>query len=298
MNAPLDAALAYAANGWRVFPCGWQGARRKRPLTKNGYRDATCDNAHLAAWWRRWPRALIGVPTGRESGFVVLDIDPGHGGLETMATLGFPTLPATPAVRTAGGGFHLYFAPPPDREIRNTEGRRGRGIGAGLDWRGEGGYVIWPSPGGGYEWLTETIALPLAPVPEVLLPRLTATTCMLGTPATGSELSDYGEAALRSAAEKILRAPNGEQEATLNGEAFSIGRLAGAGGVPAELALEILIMAANGIASYDPRRPWRPGEAERKVRGAFAKGRAKPRPAPEEVERELDRLFAEARDVH
>jgi hypothetical protein len=101
-------------------------------------------------------------------------------------------------------------------------------------------------------------------------------------------LSSYGEAALRSAAQKILTAPNGEQEATLNGQAYAIGRLAGSGGVPAALALDIVVTAARATPNYDARRPWRTGEAEEKVRAAFAQGLARPRPTLEDLERAWD----------
>jgi hypothetical protein len=93
--------------------------------------------------------------------------------LDTLADLGFAILPDTPMVHTASGGLHLYFEPPASPEIRNTGGARGRGIGPGLDWRGEGGFVIVPSSGNGYcwdpQWNPETAAL--APVPTALLPR-------------------------------------------------------------------------------------------------------------------------------
>ncbi len=295
MSERLEAALGYAGQGWPIFPCDWQGPNRKRPLTEHGYKDATADPAIVTRWWTRWPGALIGTPTGRA--FVVLDVDTRHGGFETMTALAFPTLPATPTVRTAGGGVHIYFAPLPGIEVGNTQGARGRGIGAGLDWRGTGGYVIFPVPGSGYEWVAETLALPLAPIPSALLPREAGGSSeSAGTAAAREDLSPYGEAALRSATKKILDAPNGEQEATLNGESYAIGRLAG-GGVPPELALDVLLTAARAIPSYDAGRPWRPAEIEAKVRRAFAQGMVKPRPEWAEVEREFDRAIREAAEA-
>ena len=220
----LTEALAYAARGWPVFPCAWQGPRRKDPMTGHGFKDATIEPTAIERWWRRWPDALIGTPTGQN--FVVLDVDPRHGGFETMAALGFPTLPATLTSVTGSGGRHLYFRPV--LGLRNTQGARGRGIGAGLDWRGEGGYVILPAAGCGYVWLNDA---PMAETPRALLPDLSERAAIVGQSARTAVLTEYGEAALRSAADNILGAPNGEQEATLNGEAYSIGRLAGCGGV-------------------------------------------------------------------
>jgi hypothetical protein len=65
---PLDVALAFAARGCRVFPCIPRGTGRKRPLTPNGFHDASIDPAVIAGWWRRWPDALIGVSTGAAAG--------------------------------------------------------------------------------------------------------------------------------------------------------------------------------------------------------------------------------------
>ena len=122
---------------------------------------------------RSW---LIGVPTGRVSGFVVVDIDrkPGADGIDTLDEIGVSILPETPIVHTPSGGLHLYFAAPPG-EVRNTAGARGRGLGRGLDFRGDGGYVIVPSPGSGYRWdaVWRLTTAPLAPLhpPSVPLPR-------------------------------------------------------------------------------------------------------------------------------
>jgi hypothetical protein len=280
----LDTALRYAARGWMVFPCHWQGEQRKRPLTEHGLKDATSKIAILTAWWTRWPEALIGVPTGEPIRCVVLDIDRKEGGpdgLVTLRSIGCPILPLTPTVHTASGGIHLYFRRP-EGGLRNTSGARGRGIGPGLDWRGDGGYVILPSPGSGYHWdrrLHFGNYQPV-PVPETLLPkaRPAEERPKAERPAaTVIGLSRYAEAALDAAARAIINAPAGQQEATLNAESFSIGTLAGAGCVPAEFARKVLVWAARQMRDHDPKRPWRLGEIEFKVARAFADGMRHPR---------------------
>src|SRR5689334_23308133 len=66
------AATHYAALGIPVFPCV-PGA--KHPLTRNGFHDATTSGPVVRDWWRRHPRANIGVPTGLASGIAVVDVD-------------------------------------------------------------------------------------------------------------------------------------------------------------------------------------------------------------------------------
>src|SRR5215472_3075454 len=75
VTTPLDVALDYGRLRWPVFPCHWQGPRRKQPLMQHGFRDATRDEKQIRARWTRWPKALIGMPTGKASGIVVADVD-------------------------------------------------------------------------------------------------------------------------------------------------------------------------------------------------------------------------------
>ena len=80
----LKAALAYAGRSVPVFPCQ---PSAKRPLTRNGHWDATTDPQAIGRWWKQWPSANIGVPTGKKSGLVVLDVDPDAGGSKSLAKL-------------------------------------------------------------------------------------------------------------------------------------------------------------------------------------------------------------------
>jgi hypothetical protein len=107
------AARVFATAGVPVFPCV---PGEKRPLTEHGFHDATADVRQVAAWWRRWPGANIGVPTGAASGLEVVDVDVKTAGSEFT---GFNQ--ARPAglvdgwqalVRTPSGGMHAYYPAP------------------------------------------------------------------------------------------------------------------------------------------------------------------------------------------
>jgi hypothetical protein len=147
-----EAALDYAATrGWPVFPVSADG--KKRPLIKDWGNAASLDPGQIERWWKRWPQALVGVPCGRRTGFVVLDIyvkDPRAYGFDTLGDLGLAILPETPMAHTRSGGLHLYFACHATIEIRNSIGRGG--FGPGVDVRGNGGFVVLPSPGSRYWW--------------------------------------------------------------------------------------------------------------------------------------------------
>jgi hypothetical protein len=150
----LNAALRYAAHGWPVFPlhsirndgrctcsdpdeCGTNAG--KHPRTEHGLHDATVDEAQICKWWRRWPNANIGVPTGAASGLMVLDIDPRHGGSESLEVLlrKFGPLPNTLEQLTGGDGRHIVLKHPgghiPSRALPGA---------IGIDVKADGGYIV------------------------------------------------------------------------------------------------------------------------------------------------------------
>ena len=134
------AARSLAAAGAPVFPCEPDG---KRPLTKRGFLDATSDPGQVAAWWARTPDANIGLPTGVPSGVVVVDVDV-HGPVDGRAAWRRASSEglvdgAGLLVRTPTGGAHAYFSATP-----GTEQRSWQAAGAGVDFRGDGGYIIAP----------------------------------------------------------------------------------------------------------------------------------------------------------
>ncbi len=144
------AALSYARRDIPIFPCEPGG---KRPLTYNGFWDATTDARRVRSWWGRWPSANIGIPTGERSGLLVLDVDRRSGGMESLAALERRNgpMPETVKARTGGGGVHLFFRFPAGQDVRNSAEL----LGPGLDVRGEGGYVVVPPSRtqSTYEWI-------------------------------------------------------------------------------------------------------------------------------------------------
>ncbi len=138
----LDAALAYAACGWRVIPIR-PGSRV--PALSAWQREGSTDEQRIRHWWGSAPDHGVGIVTGPESGIWVLDVDvkDGKRGDESLAELvdGYGPLPDTYEVITGTGGRHLYFRWPASAEIRNEQSGR---FGDGLDVRGRGGYVVAP----------------------------------------------------------------------------------------------------------------------------------------------------------
>jgi hypothetical protein len=142
MTASLrETALALATAKVAVMPCHPLSKQPYGPLAPHGCHSATTDPAKADVWWGAIPDLNLAIATGRVSGLWVLDID-GHEGERTIAVLEEPhgKLPASVEVITPNGGRHVYFANPPSLVIPNTVGK----IGAGVDTRGDNGYVVAP----------------------------------------------------------------------------------------------------------------------------------------------------------
>lgn len=137
---PADAARQLAGAGVPVFACVPGG---KRPLpASRGFLDATDNSAAIESWWRLMPTANLAIPTGRASGLVVVDVDVhGVNGFDALRHARDAGLVPRPlmVVRTPSGGMHLYY---PARQ--NVEQRSWQAAKAGIDFRGDGGYIIAP----------------------------------------------------------------------------------------------------------------------------------------------------------
>jgi hypothetical protein len=164
----VESALALAGEDWAVFPVRPRG---KEPLVARGFKAATTDPETITAWWQKSPEANIGLAPSE--GIFVLDVDPRHGGDESLGRLeaAHGPLPKTLTVVTGGGGQHRYFA------AENPVRQDGVGnlLGPGLDTRVAGrGYVVAPPSvhpsGARYEWADPS--MPIAEAPDWLIDLL------------------------------------------------------------------------------------------------------------------------------
>jgi len=143
------------SRGVPIFPLGAD----KRPLTNRGFKDASSDPARVSAWWREFPDALVGVPTGEK--FVVIDCDLQH--VEANQWYARANLPLTRIHVTRSGGRHLLFRPH-DGFGTISQGK----IWPHVDTRGTGGYIVW--------WPAESLEVlhggVLAEIPEWIIEKL------------------------------------------------------------------------------------------------------------------------------
>lgn len=258
----MDAALTYARRGWPVFPthhpivrrghgvacsCGQGecGSIGKHPRTRDGLKSATADPGQITDWWNRWPQAGVGIRTGEPSGLVVIDVDPAHGGSDTLASLesGHGPLPPGRTIRTGSGGTHLYFSHP-GHSLPNTAGK----LGPGVDTRADGGYVIAPPSrhrtGGVYKvashgqllpelpaWVLQMLQPPARTLPDRFPPR---------------DATSWAKAAVEGELDRLRHASEGCRNDTLNRVAFRLGQIIG-GGALKEDDIEPLLIE-HGIA--------------------------------------------------
>lgn len=225
----LKSALALAQRGWPVFPCHVD----KSPYLKGGFSSASTDLEQINSWWRKWPTASIGVPTGATIGCFVLDVDlpEGPASLSTLEEQ-HGHLPETTEQRTGSGGRQLFFVLPDGVDVRNSTSKVGRN----LDIRGNGGYVIVPPSGhpsgGHYAWTSARGTAPAAAAPQWLLelalkpklkPKSEPTAAPSGKTSDTKGKQNSAQKVLQSACEKITNSPSGEQHETRRDQARLVG---------------------------------------------------------------------------
>lgn len=297
---PLDAALVYARRGWEVFPCHSpaKGPARctccrpdcsspgKHPRVKGGLHAATRDEDVIGRWWASWPNANVAVRTGASSGLVVVDVDPAHGGDRSLDALlaRHGPLPGCRTIRTGSGGCHFYFAHP-GRPVANDAGSR---LGAGIDVRGDGGYVIAPPSvhvsGRRYGVAVHGGEIPA--MPEWLMQMLRPPEPEHRTAATqGTVAVEHGDAWARAAMDgelqRLRNATPGIRNNTLNRVSFRLGQIIGAGLLDQSEIEQALVNAALGVGLGER-------EAARTVQSGLSAGVELPRGPERHIEMEVE----------
>ena len=184
MTALLDAALAYAARGWHVFPCAPEA---KHPITERGYKDATTDPEKIKTWWTQNLNANIGLNL-EASGLVSIDADTYKPECEWKDVAAANHVPATLVQRSARGGTHFIFSAEPGARYVGSAGKD-------VDVKHKGYILLHPSRfgGGAYQFQNDA---PIASAPDWLKrPEKTlAETVGNSTGTTGRTLAEVEEA--------------------------------------------------------------------------------------------------------
>ncbi|AVT34832.1 DNA primase [Plantactinospora sp. BC1] len=283
----LQPALQYAAQGWPVFML----ARSKRPvancrpcadpddshdpagcdcLTCHGFYAATTDPLRVAGIVAAVPAGQLAVRTGAPSGLVVVDVDPRHGGDDTMtALIRAGLLPPTAHVVTGSGGRHLYYRHP-GRPVRCSQGKPGAGLGPGIDVKADGGYVVLPPSvhprtGRPYQWVPgrQVEEMPPALVeacePAPPAPEPTRPTGPISTRTAGG--ISHPDRLLAAHLHAVTNAPEGARRTTLYGAARGVARMVAAHAIDQADAVAALTDAGR-----------RAEQTERDIRAAIRGG--------------------------
>lgn len=170
----LTEALYLARAGFKVFPLAPKSKMPAVPKDRggNGHQDATDAEDQIRDWWKRYPKAGVGIAC-LKSGLLVVDVDPRNGGDEGLKALEalHGSLTKTRSVSTGSGGYHFYYQLP---EISDALQFRGKLAFPGIDLKVDGYVVAPPSihPNGKpYRWIWEGSLAELSPVMRGLCVR-------------------------------------------------------------------------------------------------------------------------------
>jgi hypothetical protein len=240
---PWTSALKLARQGVCVFPC----AADKRPLTLNGFKDASNEPNIIHAWWTEHPEALIGVPTGDR--FVVVDADLQHEDALKWLEDNRPRLPLTRTHCTRTGGKHFLFKPHDAVKCSASK------LGPHVDTRGLGGYIIW-WPACGLDVLHGGV---LAPVPDWIIEKLRP---LQSPPQNVVQFPIHiasaspASASLEGIVRTIATANQGERNSVCFWGACRMRELVAQNAIGRDAAIEIVVEAASraGLPRIEARR--------------------------------------------
>ena len=270
---PLSGADELMKLGFSVIPVSRE---TKKPLVGSWkpYQERRVEPDELTGWIERYSAGNIAVVTGRISGIVVLDIDDEDASNPVITRHG--GLPDSPEVQTARGR-HIYFKHPGVR-CSNSAHK----IAPGMDFRGDGGYVVAPpsvhESGVPYVWSKHPDQIPFAELPDWLREEVCEVQRdpkkqIVFPPTLADSTTSYGAVALRREADAVRNAKHGERNDRLNKAAFSCGQLVG-GHELSRTEVEYELMEASVSAGLTET------EARATLLSAIDAGMRHPRGAP------------------
>ncbi|OQB85182.1 MAG: hypothetical protein BWX88_02021 [Planctomycetes bacterium ADurb.Bin126] len=271
------------SQGWSFTPLDG-----KRPVSK-GWQAAPRESLEEALAWA--DQGNVGLRTGRASGIVVIDVDPGA----DMEPLNLPG--TVTALTGRPGGLHLYFAC--DKPLGNSSGK----LGPHIDVKADRGQVVFPGSvhpdtgtvygwaEGREPWNVEVAELPAhivdlltsadrpaqdaaGPAPDDETPsdpvQSPSTARRVPNAPADGKVRDYVRTAFQLELHAVRSAANGTRNHTLNRAAFCLGRLVGGGYLPrVEVEATLLATAESvGLARM---------EAMTTIRSGLDAGIAQPR---------------------
>lgn len=277
-TARLAAALDYAGSNIPTFylssskrplancpACNTAGPEHSGALCDHlvchGHLAATCDPDRLRQMAAYAPYGMLAVRTGAVSGLVVIDVDPRHGGDESLSGLiGKGLLPPTKRVVTGSGGQHLLYRHPgqhvPSRPLPGWPG---------IDVKGDGGYVvappsIHPRTGRPYVHVDDGRA-PVGMTPALVQTLTQRPASTVATMPTTDGIRN-AEALLRRLLATVTSAPEGSRRTTLYGASRGVARIVAAGKVSTTDAVALLHEAGQTAGQVGR-------DIDNAVRGAF-----------------------------
>lgn len=167
----LEEATLYLKMGLTPMPLkgvyGKTYDESKRPLldTWASLQTTKPTTESIKMWFRKWPKASVGLVTGPTSGLLVLDIDVKKGGRLPEGVKIDPTW----TVKTKNG-YHFYFKW--IDELNDHATTTQSKVFPNVDTRGKGGYVVAP-PSPNYSWKFSPRQKPLINPPAWLVWKLT-----------------------------------------------------------------------------------------------------------------------------
>jgi len=236
-DSPLTSNVEYGHElGWSFTPLSG-----KRPTLK-GWQERPRETLEEALIWAE--QGNVGLRTGRASGVVVVDVDPG-------AEIDDLNLPGTVTALTGRpGAFHLYYLC--NEPLGNSSGK----LAPHVDVRADGGQVVFPGSvhpdtGALYTWAEgyEPWNVEIAPLPPHILERLRAPDRSEPPPPhepvrkVSAKARHYAQTAMNMELHAVRGAAEGNRNETLNKAAFSLGTLIG-GGYLERAEVEQALMAA------------------------------------------------------